>query len=97
MNPNDTKTASAKVHCKKPENLERVVLEFGIFMRRQAYRGLDTYEEDGQALLDGPLSDLSVLVQIPKVREIAELLADIINYSDPFIDELRAALEATDG
>jgi len=36
-------------------------------------------------------------VQIPKVREIAELLADIINYSDPFIDELREALEVTDG
>jgi len=97
MNPNDTKTASAKVHCKKPENLERVVLDLGIFMRRQAYRGLDTYEEDAQALLDGPLSDLSILVQIPAVREIAELLADIINYSDPFIDELRAALYVTDG
>jgi len=24
MNPNDTKTASAKVHGKKPENLERL-------------------------------------------------------------------------
>ena len=83
MNPNDTETASAKVHCKKPENLERVVLEFGIFMRRQAYRGLDTYEEDGQALLDGPLSDLSILVHIPKVRELAEAFVE----ADDFIRE----------
>jgi len=28
-----------------------------------------------QAFIDGPLSDLSVLVQIPKVREAIELLA----------------------
>ena len=27
-----------------------------------------------QAFIDGPLSDLSVLVQIPEVRELAELL-----------------------
>ncbi len=47
MNPNDTKTTSAKVHGKKPENLERVVLEFGIFMRRQAYRGLDALDSYG--------------------------------------------------
>ena len=97
MNPNDTKTASAKVHCKKPENLEQAAYELGMAMTREVNEGRKTYEGDGQALLDGPLSDLSVLVQIPKVREIAELLADIINYSDPFIDELREALEAPDG
>ena len=111
MNPNDTKTASAKCQCKKPGNLEQLVLEFGIFMRRQAYRGLGTYEEDGQALLDGPLSDLSILVQIPAVRKLAEAFVDADDFireeyeylidRDPndqaMTESWRAALEATDG
>jgi len=96
MNPNDTKTASAKVHCKKPANLEQAAYELGMAMARETYPSR-SYAAQGHSLIDGPLSDLSVLVHIPAVREIAELLADIINYSDPFIDELREALEATDG
>ena len=34
MNPNDTKTAIAKVHGKKPENLEQAAYELGMAMAR---------------------------------------------------------------
>jgi len=34
MNPNDTETASAKVHGKKPENLEQAAYELGMAMAR---------------------------------------------------------------
>jgi len=81
----------------RPENTDRLAYELGAFMFYESGDVSHTLDTSGQALLDGPLSDLSILVHIPKVREIAELLADIINYSDPFIDELREALEATDG
>ena len=51
---------------------ERLAYDLGVFMEGEVNEGRETYEEDGQALLDGPLSDLSILVHIPKVREVVE-------------------------
>ncbi len=45
--------------------------DLGRFMEQQWHQWTSEYETDGQALIDGPLSDLSVLIQIPKVRELA--------------------------
>jgi len=50
-----------------------------------------------EVIADGPLSDLSILVQIPLVRRITELLIDWHDAPDPFLNELADALEATDG
>ena len=111
MNPNDTETASAKVHCKKPENLERLAHRLGFFMFYESGDVSRTLDTSGQALLDGPLSDLSILVQIPKVRKLAEAFVEAEDFireeyeylidRDPndqaMTESWRAALEATDG
>ena len=111
MNPNDTKTAIAKVHCKKPENLEQAAYDLGVFMYRETRDVHRPLKTAGHSLIDGPLSDLSILVQIPKVRELAEAFVEAEDFireeyeylidRDPndqaMTESWRAALEATDG
>ena len=68
----------------RPENTERLAYYLGFLMGKQIERGQWTRQVAGHALLDGPLSDLSVLVQIPKVREVVE--AFVGDVSQVFMD-----------
>jgi len=77
------------------ESTPEIQLMLGLFMSNVARDPSRSFSGDGRELINGPLSDMSVLVQIPLVRKIAVELTAIIDYSDPFIDELRNALDAT--
>ena len=128
MNPDDTETTSAKVHCKKPQNPERLTAAPDNAPLRLAlaanivgmpvgsgWESANLSRDDAldlvQVLIDGPLSDLSILVQIPAVRELAEAFVEADDFireeyeylidRDPndqaMTESWRAALEATDG
>jgi len=74
--------------------------DLGFFMEGHVNKLFRTYEQDGRALLDGPLSDLSILVQVPAVRKLAQehLRTFDFHRNDPETAERWAkALEATDG
>jgi len=77
---------------------EQLAHDLGAFLRRQAYRDSATFDDDAQALIDGPLSDLSVLARIPAVRELLDAAYEY-QLPDEWRHALRSlvALEATDG
>jgi len=95
----------------RPENTDRLENDLGFFLYCETRDDDRPFKTVGHALLDGPLSDLSVLVQIPKVREVVE--AFVGDVSQVFMDGrfpkvgdanwselyylLADALEATDG